>query len=88
MYPLEIGDIRRCVVGTGVGGCQFLGTAVPHAKGNLYDLSLVVSGGGACASGTSFVTGIAYLDLGAKRLYLAALNKSRSDGLSFVGIKP
>ena len=78
------------IAGTGLtaSGCQFVGTAVPRAKGNLYDLSVLVSGGGACANGTSAVTGIAYFDAGSKRLYLAALNKSRSNGLSFVGIKP
>jgi hypothetical protein len=75
------------VAGTGSGGCKFLGTAVPRAKGNLYDLSLVF-GGGVCPSGTSAVAGIGYFDSGAKRLYVAALNKSRSDGLIFVGIKP
>ena len=76
------------VLGTGLtSGCQFLGTALPRAKGNLYDLSVVFSGG-VCSNGTSAVTGIAYLDSGAKRLYLAALDKSRSNGLSFVGIKP
>jgi hypothetical protein len=75
------------VVGTGTGGCRFLGTAVPRAKGNLYDLA-VVFGGGVCASGTSAVTGIGYFDSSAKSLYLAALDKSRSNGLSFVGIKP
>jgi len=75
------------VVGTGTGGCQFLGTAVPRAKGNLYDLA-VVFGGGVCANGTSAVTGIGYFDSSVKSLYLAALDNSRSKGLSFVGIKP
>lgn len=75
------------VAGTGgTSGCQYLGAAVPRAKGNLYDLSVVI-GGGACPNGTSAVTGIGYFDASAKRLYLAALNKSRSNGLIFVGIK-
>lgn len=73
------------IVGTGTGGCQFLGAAVPRAKGNLYDLSVVI--GGACPNGASAVTGIGYFDSSAKRLYVAALNKSRSNGLIFVGIK-
>ena len=74
------------VAGSGSGGCKFLGIAVPRATGNLYDFS-VVFGGGVCASGTSAVAGIGYFDSSAKRLYLAALNKSRSNGLIFVGIK-
>jgi hypothetical protein len=76
------------VVGTGLtSGCKFLGTARPRARGNLYDVSVAFSGG-AGSSGTSTVAGIGYFDASAKRLYLAALNKSRSNGLIFVGIKP
>ena len=76
------------VVGTGLtSGCRFLGTARPRAKGNLYDLS-VAFGGGTCSSGTSAVAGIGYFDSGARRFYVAALNKSRTNGLIFVGIKP
>ncbi len=75
------------VVGTGTSGCRFLGTAMPRTTGNLYDLSVVFDGG-VCSNGTSAVTGIGYFDSGAKRLYVAALNKSRSNGLIFVGIKP
>lgn len=80
---------QGAVVGTSLSGsgCQFLGAAVPRAKGNLYDFSVVASGGGACASGTSAVAGIGYFDASAKRLYVAALNKSRTNGLIFVGIK-
>jgi hypothetical protein len=74
-------------IGTGTVGCRFVGTVVPRAKGNLYDLSVDVSGVGACASGPGTVKGIGYFDAGAKRLYVAALNKSRSNGLIFVGIK-
>ncbi len=76
------------VAGTGLtSGCKFLGTARPRARGNLYDVS-VAFGGGACPSGTSTVAGIGYYDSSAKRLYLAALDSSRSKGLIFVGIKP
>ena len=75
------------VVGTGTGGCQFLGTVAPRAKGNLYDLALAF-GGGACSNGTTAVTGIGYFDSSAKRLYVAALDHSRSSGLIFEGIKP
>lgn len=75
------------VVRTGTAGCQFAGTVAPRAKGNVYDLSVVVSGVGACASGPGTVKGIGYFDASAKRFYVAALDKSRSDGLIFVGIK-
>jgi hypothetical protein len=75
------------VAGTGTGGCQFFGTAVPRAKSNLYDLTVVFSGG-VCSSGTSAVAGVGYYDASAKSLHLAALNKSRTNALSFAGIKP
>lgn len=76
------------VAGTGAtSGCQYGGLVQPRTKGNLYDVSLVISGN-ACATGTSAVTGIGYLDASSKRLYLAALNKSRTLGMSFSGVKP
>ena len=76
------------VAGTGAtSGCQYGGLVKPRTKGNLYDVSLLISGG-ACASGTNTVTGIGYFDASSKRLYLAALNPSRTLGMSFTGIKP
>ncbi len=74
------------VAGTGATSqCQYGGLVQPRAVGNLYDVSLVI-GGGACATNT--VTGIGYFDAGSKRLYLAALNKSRTVAMSFTGVKP
>ena len=85
--PLII-SAQGVVAGTGKpSGCQYGGLVKPHTKGNLYDVSLVISGG-ACASDTNTVTGIGYFDASSKRLYLAALNKSRTFGMSFSGIKP
>jgi len=76
------------VVGTGLtSGCQFVGTVLPRARGNLY-VVLGAFRGGACANDASAVTGIGYFDSSAKRLHLAALDNSRSKGFSFVGIKP
>lgn len=76
------------LAGTGAtSGCTYGGLVAPSSKGNFYDVSLVISGG-SCATGTSAVTGIGYFDAGPKRLYLAALNKSRTLGMSFTGIKP
>jgi hypothetical protein len=76
------------VAGTGARtGCQYGGLLAPRTKGNLYDVALVIGGGG-CASGTNAMTGIGYFDAGSKRLNLAALNQSRTFGMSFTGIKP
>jgi hypothetical protein len=75
------------VAGSGAtSGCQYGGLIEPRTKGNLYDVSLV-TGGGACATGTNAVTGIGYFDASSKRLYLAALNKSRTIGMGFTGFK-
>lgn len=74
------------IAGTGNSGCKFFGTIRPRASGNVYDLSLSFSG--PCPSGTSSVSGIGYFDSSAKRLYLAALNQSRSNGLIFTGTQP
>ena len=76
------------VAGTGAtSGCQYGGLVKPRTTGNVYDVSLLI-GGTACATGTNTVTGIGYFDAGPKRLYLAALNTSRTFGMSFTGIKP
>jgi hypothetical protein len=76
------------VAGTGATtGCQYGGLIGPRKKGNLYDVSLAISGG-ACATGTNAVTGIGYFDASSKSLYLAAINKSRTLGMGFTGIKP
>lgn len=76
------------VAGTGAtSGCQYGGLVQPRTVGNLYNVSLVI-GGGACATGTNAVNGIGYFDAGSKRLYLVALNKSSTIGMSFTGINP
>lgn len=72
--------------GRGTSGCQFAGTIAPHAKGNVYDVS-VTFGGGVCSNGTSTVTGIGYFDEATRRLYGMALNSERSNGFIFVGTK-
>ena len=73
--------------GRGTSGCQYAGTVITHARGNIYDVS-VTFGGGVCSNGTSTVTGIGYYDATAKRLYGTALNADRSNGFIFVGTKP
>ena len=72
--------------GIGTSGCQFAGTIAPHARGNLYDLSITFKGG-PCSNGSSTLTGIGYYDAGARRLYNVALNGDRSNGFVYVGLK-
>jgi len=68
-------------------GCQYGGLVKPHTNGNVYDVSLLISGT-ACTTGTNTVTGIGYFDASSKRLYLAAVNTSRTTGMGFSGVKP
>ena len=75
------------ISGFGMSGCEFSGTATPHLKGNVFDLT-VTFGGGVCLNGTSTVTGIGYFDVTSGQLYGAALNSGRSNGFIFVGTKP
>lgn len=70
--------------GVGSSGCTFNGTVAPRAKGNVYDV-IVTFGGGVCSNGNSTVTGIGYFDAGAKRLYSAAVNSTRTNGFIYVG---
>lgn len=75
------------ISGTGTSGCTFTGTAAPHVRGNVFDVS-VTFGGGACSNGTDTVTGIGYYDIATKRLWGMALNATRSNGFIFAGSKP
>jgi hypothetical protein len=75
------------ITGTSAGGCSFTGTASPHAKGNVYDVSVTFSGG-VCTNGTSTVTGVAYFIAAQKQLVSTALNSGRTNGFLFLGAKP
>lgn len=66
-------------------GCNYSGTVAPHAKGNIYDVS-VTFGGGVCALGTSQVSGVVYLSP-QKVIYALGLNTARTGGFIFSGTK-
>lgn len=75
------------VSGTGVGGCTVSGSVSSRTDGNAYNVTLTFGPAPCFFAGQTF-TGIAYYDAGAKRLYAAAPNSARSDGVLFVGSKP
>jgi hypothetical protein len=75
------------ITGIGAGGCSFSGTAAVHAKGAVYDVS-VMFGGGVCSNGTNTVTGVAYFNAAAKQIIGVALNNDRTNGFLFEGTKP
>ena len=75
------------ISGSGTSGCTFTGTAAPHVRGNVFDVSITF-GGGVCSNGTDTVTGIGFYDIATKRLWGTALNSTRTNGFIFAGSKP
>ncbi|HET7866460.1 MAG TPA: hypothetical protein VFL86_18830 [Burkholderiaceae bacterium] len=67
--------------------CAFSGTATPRTDGNAYDIALSLDDA-PCPTPKLRVAGIAYFDTAAKKLYLAAPNAARTDGVLFLGTKP
>lgn len=74
------------ISGRGESGCRFTGNATPRTQGNSYNI-VVTFGGGICANGTSTVTGVAYFDSDTNQIISAALNRARTDGFVYAGIK-
>lgn len=74
-------------VSANANGCIATGTATPRTDANAYNLVLTFGPAPCFFAGQTF-TGIAYFDAAAKRLYAAAPNAARTDGVLFVGTKP
>lgn len=75
------------VAARGDSGCAASGRLAPRSDGNAYDLTLSF-GGAPCAFPGQTFRGIAYLDAAERRLYAAAPNAERSDGVLFIGTAP
>lgn len=75
------------VSGSGVSGCGVSGSVSPRAHGNAFNVSLTF-GGAPCLFANQTLSGVAYFNAATNRLYAAAPNASRSDGVLFVGVKP
>ena len=73
--------------GTGASGCTVSGNVVPRTQGNVYNLTLTF-GGAPCFFANQTMTGVAYYDSVAKRVYGATPTAARTDGILFVGVKP
>lgn len=67
-------------------GCTVAGTLSPRAKSKVFHSS-VTFGGGACRRGAETVTGVAFYDTATQRLYIAALNHTRTASFLFLGTK-
>ncbi len=67
-------------------GCTVAGTLSPWGKGNVFHTS-VTFGGDTCRQGTETLTGVAFSDVATQRLYIAALNHTRTTSFLFLGVK-
>ena len=79
-------DSVGTVSGSFTDGCTFAGSFSPRTKGNAFNVT-VTFGGGACSNGTDTVNGVAFYDAATQRLYSAALNRARTNGFIFIGMK-
>jgi hypothetical protein len=72
--------------GTGASGCTVGGIIYPRTSGNVFNLSIQF-GGSPCFFAYQSFSGIVYFDSANQRIYAAAPNANRTDGLMFVGDK-
>jgi hypothetical protein len=80
-------DASGALTGVSASGCRFSGTLTPSTDGNYYDVKATFQGG-ACVSGTSTVTGVAFFEFYPRRLTSATLNTTRTNGFVFIGQAP
>ncbi len=73
--------------GASTSGCAVSGNAAPRADGNAYNISITFAGA-PCIFANQTFSGIGYFSSITKRLYAAAPNAARNDGVLFVGTKP
>lgn len=66
--------------------CIISGTMSPRKKGNVFHASMTLEGG-TCRTGTETLTGVAFYDIATQRLYIAALNHTRTTSVLFLGMK-
>jgi hypothetical protein len=79
-------DPTGTVSGSSSDGCPFAGTLSPRANGHAFHVTMTFEGG-TCSHGTETITGVAFYDTSTHQLYSVALNKARTDGLIFIGMK-
>ncbi|MBK9949334.1 MAG: hypothetical protein IPP12_19430 [Nitrospira sp.] len=72
--------------GDSTDGCTVAWTLSPQGKGNVFHTS-VTFGGDTCRQGTETLTGVAFSDVATQRLYIAALNHTRTTSFLFLGVK-
>lgn len=66
-------------------GCIFTGSFSPRTQGNVFDVTITFGGQPACGNRNDTVKGIGFFHAG--KLYSAALNADRTNGVAFLGTK-
>ena len=66
-------------------GCTFSGLFKPRAHGNVFDVTITFNGQSGCSNGSATVMGVAFFHAG--KLYSAALNSDKTNGVVFIGTK-
>jgi hypothetical protein len=80
-------SLTGAVSGMSNTGCTFTGSFSPRTHGNVFDVTVTFGGQATCSNGTDTVNGIGFYDAGARRLYSAALNSTKTNGSVFIGTK-
>lgn len=81
------GDITgHSITGPPATLCTFNGLFKPRAHGNVFDVTITFNGEGGCSNGSATVKGIGFFHAG--KLYSAALNSDKTNGVVFIGTKP
>jgi hypothetical protein len=65
--------------------CTFSGFFTPRTRGNVFDVTITFDGQPTCSNGNSTVNGVGFLHAG--KLYSAALNNGKTNGVVFIGTK-
>lgn len=66
-------------------GCTFSGLFKPRAHGNVFDVTITFKGERGCSNGTATVKGVGFFHAG--KLYSAALNSEKTNGVVVIGTK-
>ena len=66
-------------------GCTFSGLFKPRVHGNVFDVTITFNGQQGCSNGTATVKGVGFFHAG--KLYSAALNSDKTNGVVFIGTK-
>lgn len=80
------GDITgHSITDLSPAGCTFSGLFKPRAHGNVFDVTITFNGEGGCSNGSATVKGVGFVHAG--KLYSAALNSDKTNGVVFIGTK-